>query len=131
VTDELADLDPIARGMLAHHRKAGPATPMDAHVAGGGDGDRTEAYRRNGQLRERGFVAHAGRGQYGYALPAKVRERHDDRLPEEELDTVIRAIEEVFLDADVENAPWPGEEDGRDERTGADDRPSASRTQTD
>lgn len=109
VGEELEELDPVALGMLAHYRKYGPATPLDAHVAAGGDGDRTAAYRRNGQLRERDLIAHAGRGQYGYALPTLVREHHDDRLDEEELGQVIRAIEASFVDADAENTPWPDE----------------------
>jgi hypothetical protein len=107
---ELADLDPTTRGMLAYYYDHGPADPVDSHVAAGGSADRPEAYSRNRTLRQRGFIAHAGRGQYGYTLPEIVRDEHDDRLDEAELEAVLSAIESAFVGAHTEpNAErsWP------------------------
>jgi len=89
----LADLDDVARGMLAHYRSQGPCDPVDAHVAGGGDADRTAAYRHNRRLRETGVVRHAGRGQYVYALAERVREAHDGRLDAADHRAVVERIE--------------------------------------
>jgi hypothetical protein len=91
--------------MLAYYRSNGPASPLDAHVAAGGDGDRTRAYGRNRKLREAGLVAHAGRGRYGYALRSRIDEAHDGRLDPTVLEAAVERVEESFLDRP--DAPWP------------------------
>jgi uncharacterized coiled-coil protein SlyX len=92
--------DPVTRRMLAHYREHGPADPVDAHVAAGGDGDRTRAYSRNRTLRQTDLVAHAGRGRYGCRLAAYLREAHDDRLSETELADAVEAVERAFIGGD-------------------------------
>jgi hypothetical protein len=106
VRETVESLDPVARGMLAYYRAEGPASPVEAQVAAGGDGDRTRAYGRNGELREAGLVAHAGRGQYGYALRSRIGEAHDGRLDADALEAAAERIEAAFLDRS--DAPWPG-----------------------
>jgi hypothetical protein len=103
--ERIAEMGPVTRGMLAYYRERGPASPLDAHVAAGGDGDRPTAYGRNRELREAGLVAHAGRGRYGYALPSLLDEAHDGRLSEEALAAAVERVEETFRER--ADAPWP------------------------
>jgi len=74
-------------------------SPLDAHVAAGGDGERTEAYRRNGQLREHGLIEHAGRGEYQSRLRASIREAHDDRLAKANLEAALSRVIELLPSA--------------------------------
>jgi len=106
VRETVESFDPVVRGMLAYYRAEGPASPVDAQVAAGGDGDRTRAYGRNSRLREAGLVAHAGRGRYAYALRTRIDEAHDGRLGPEALDAAVERVEAAFLDRS--DAPWPG-----------------------
>ena len=62
IREAVGSLDPITRRMLAVYRTEPKLSPLDAHVRAGGDGDRTAAYRRNGELRASDLVEHAGRG---------------------------------------------------------------------
>jgi len=103
--ERIAEMGPVTRGMLAYYRERGPASPLDAHVAAGGDGDRPTAYGRNRELREAGLVAHAGRGRYGYALPSLLDEAHDGRLSEAALAAAVERVEETFRER--ADAPWP------------------------
>jgi len=82
-------LDPIPRAMTAYYHEYGPASPLDAHVVAGGDGDRTAAYRHNGRLREAELIEHAGRGGYRTRFREAIREAHDDRLDEEDLEAAV------------------------------------------
>jgi hypothetical protein len=95
----IASLDDVTRDMLAHYREHGPVSPLDAHVAAGGDGERTEAYRRNGQLREHGLIKHAGRGEYQSRLRASIRETHDDRLAAANLEAALSRVIELLPSA--------------------------------
>ena len=105
--DEIHSLDDLAVEMLRHYRSYGPTTPIDAHAAAGGSGDRTAAYATNRALRQRGLVEHVGRGQHDYALPSLVdREARDpfdpdSELPADDRDRLVGAVESVFVD-DVE-----------------------------
>ncbi|MWG34018.1 helicase HerA domain-containing protein [Halomarina oriensis] len=94
----LTDLDPTARAMLGVYRAEGPCSPLDAHVAAGGDGERTTAYSLNSELREAGLIRHAGRGQYAYALPTFVAAAHGDRLDDDSAGRVVERIETGLLD---------------------------------
>ncbi|MFC7154853.1 ATP-binding protein [Halomarina halobia] len=102
--ERLEGMDPTTRSMLARYRERGPLSPLDAHVAAGGSGDRTVAYSRNGELREAGFIEHAARGEYVYALPDLVASEFDDRLSPEQLDERVGEIERYLVDG-----PWPVE----------------------
>jgi hypothetical protein len=91
----------LALGMLAHYREVGVADPVDAHVAAGGDGDRTLALARNRALRRAGLVSHAGRGRYEYAVPALVSAAYDGRLDRLDRRSIVREVESLFgADAD-------------------------------
>jgi len=105
IRETVGSLDAVARGMLAYYRSEDPASPVDAQVAAGGDGDRTRAYGRNRELREAGLIAHAGRGTYGYALRSRIDEAHDGRLNEDALEAAVERVEAAFLDRS--DAPWP------------------------
>ncbi|WP_178917131.1 helicase HerA domain-containing protein [Natronomonas gomsonensis] len=102
--DEIYSLDAIAVEMLRHYRDYGPTTPQEAHAAAGGSGDRTESYAVNRALRQRGLVAHVGRGKHDYALPSLVAEESVDpfepneRLPDDERDELVQAIEAAFVE---------------------------------
>jgi hypothetical protein len=93
IREVLSELDPQSRRMLAHYRDQGPCSPVDAHVAAGGEGDRTVAYSHNSELREAGLISHGGRGRYDYALPDLVEAAHDGRLSDEEAARIVAAIE--------------------------------------
>lgn len=106
----IGDLDPVATGMLAYYHEYGPASPVDAHVVAGGDATRTEAYRRNGVLRELGLIEHAGCGGYTTRIREVIVEAHDDRLDEADVDVTAAAVEEALPPArPPETADdWPG-----------------------
>jgi hypothetical protein len=102
-------LDDIPRAMVAYYHEYGPASPLDAHVVAGGDGDRTEAYRHNGRLREAELITHAGRGGYRTRFREAIREAHDDRLDEADLaaavDHVVDALPPAHPPESAEE--WP------------------------
>ncbi|MFB6126171.1 MAG: helicase HerA domain-containing protein [Halolamina sp.] len=98
-------LDPLTRDMLAHYQTEGASTPVDAHVAAGGDGDRGHAYARNRTLRRASLVEHAARGQYRYALPSLVAKVYPGASRQKVADAVA-AIEEATGLATVD-APEP------------------------
>ncbi|WP_318569698.1 ATP-binding protein [Salinigranum marinum] len=95
---QLADFDAVTRRMLAHYRSQGIADPVTAQVAAGGPGDHKVAYARNRTLRKAGFVRHAGRGKYAYALPDHVRTEYAHRLHPDAFDEAVAAVEAVFVD---------------------------------
>ncbi|MFB6159586.1 MAG: ATP-binding protein [Haloferacaceae archaeon] len=103
VAGRVEELDPTTTGMLRHFRAEGPAAPVDAHVAAGGNADRELAYSRLRSLRHADLVEHTGRGRYDYAVPALVRAEYDDKLHDDDLVDVVRAVEETFVDD-----PTPG-----------------------
>ncbi|ESS06887.1 MAG: hypothetical protein A07HB70_00856 [uncultured archaeon A07HB70] len=115
LADRVESLDEPPTAMLRHVRSEGPVTPVEAHVAAGGNADRELAYGRIRRLRRAGLVDHVGRGNYAYALPALVREEYDDRLHESDLADVLRAVEAEFVEnpvhgwtlADVDEAGAP------------------------
>ncbi|PSQ52492.1 ATPase [Halobacteriales archaeon SW_8_65_20] len=117
-------LDPITRGMLARYRESGSISPLDAHVAAGGDGDRTAAYRRNGQLRAADLVAHAGRGGYRARLRDEIQARHDGRLDEHALDEAVARVTELLPATETERSGEPT--DGEPTQSSSDDSPTAS-----
>ncbi|KAB7513740.1 DUF87 domain-containing protein [Halosegnis rubeus] len=94
--ETVESLDPIAREMLAVYRTEPKLSPLDAHVRAGGDGDRTAAYRRNGELRAGDLVEHAGRGGYRSRLRAEIQTRHDGRLGDEALETAVSRVTELL-----------------------------------
>ncbi|RNJ26407.1 helicase HerA domain-containing protein [Halosegnis longus] len=114
--ETLASLDPIARGMLAVYRTEPKLSPLDAHVRAGGDGDRTTAYRRNGELRASDLVEHAGRGGYRSRLRAEIQTRHDGRLGDDALDTAVARVTEL-LPTIEDGATGESTRDSTDEST--------------
>ncbi|QZP38160.1 helicase HerA domain-containing protein [Halobaculum magnesiiphilum] len=95
-------LEEVTRGMLSAYRHAGRATPVEAHRAADGSGDRRYAYARNKVLRRAGFVEHRSRGEYAYALPELVRRVYGEHTDEQDLVEVIAEIEaRAGLDPDV------------------------------
>ncbi|MEF8886573.1 MAG: DUF87 domain-containing protein [Haloarculaceae archaeon] len=94
---EVGGLDTRTREMLAYYAESGPGTPLDAHRAAGGDGDRTRAYAHNRRLRTRGLVEHVGRGAYDYRLRDLLCEELDG-ASEDEVDRYARDVEETALE---------------------------------
>ncbi|WP_434521520.1 helicase HerA domain-containing protein [Halorubrum sp. AS12] len=90
-------LPELSRGMLRHYRREGASDPVAAHIDAGGDGDSGHAYSRHRPIRRAGLIRHAGRGHYAYAVPDLVREAYADRLEEEQIDEIVRAVETAFV----------------------------------
>ena len=90
-------LPDLSRGMLRHYRREGASDPVAAHIDAGGDGDSGHAYSRHRPIRRAGLIRHAGRGSYAYAVPDLVREAYADRLDEEQVAEIVRAVERVFV----------------------------------
>ncbi|TKX75907.1 DUF87 domain-containing protein [Halorubrum sp. GN11_10-6_MGM] len=90
-------LPELSRGMLRHYRREGASDPVAAHIDAGGDGDSGHAYSRHRPIRRAGLIRHAGRGHYAYAVPDLVREAYADRLDEEQVDEIVRAVETAFV----------------------------------
>ncbi|ELZ45809.1 hypothetical protein C463_05215 [Halorubrum californiense DSM 19288] len=93
----IGTLPELSRGMLRHYRREGASDPVAAHIDAGGDGDSGHAYSRHRPIRRAGLIRHAGRGSYAYAVPDLVREAYADRLDEEQVDEIVRAVERVFV----------------------------------
>ncbi|WP_436934585.1 helicase HerA domain-containing protein [Halovenus marina] len=94
---DIGQFETKTRKMLEFYAELGPGTPLNAHFAAGGDGDRTRAYAHNRRLRTRGLVEHVGRGRYDYCL----REYLSETLDGADSDTIERYaknIEETVLD---------------------------------
>ncbi|POG54743.1 helicase HerA domain-containing protein [Haloferax marisrubri] len=95
-------LGDVHHGMLAHYRERGVSGPLAAHVAAGETGDQHLAYGRNRSLRRAGFIRHAGRGKYEYALPDLVSDEYADLLDEDELRETVAAIEASFVEEEAD-----------------------------
>ncbi|MFC7080323.1 ATP-binding protein [Halorussus caseinilyticus] len=96
---ELDALEPVERAMLAYYLREGPASPDETHAAAGGSEDRELAYSHNRTLRQRGFVQHAGGGEYVAALPSLLAAltdgEMDDETRQEALSTVAEELPDV------------------------------------
>ncbi|WP_394351166.1 ATP-binding protein, partial [Halorubrum sp. CBA1125] len=90
-------LSDLSRGMLRHYRREGVSDPVAAHIDAGGDGDAGHAYSRHRPIRRAGLIRHAGRGHYAYAIPDLIREAYADRLDEESVSEIVRAVETAFV----------------------------------
>jgi len=90
-------LPELSQGMLRHYRREGVSDPVAAHIDAGGDGDSGHAYSRHRPIRRAGLIRHAGRGHYAYAVPDLIREAYADRLDEESVREIVRAVETAFV----------------------------------
>jgi len=93
---DLAALGTKPRKMLQFYREHGPATPLNADFAAGGDGNRTVAYAHNRTLRTMGIIEHVARGHYSYRLRDLLAEELDE--DEASIDAHARNIETTVLD---------------------------------
>jgi hypothetical protein len=84
------------RNMLSFYREFGPTTPLNAHFAAGGDGDRTDAYAHNRALRTAGLIEHVGRGHYDYRLRDLLEAELGDHVDEDAIDARAAEIEETL-----------------------------------
>jgi hypothetical protein len=105
LTADIAGMETKARKMLSFYRKYGPGTPLNAHFAAGGDGDRTNAYAHNRTLRTRGLIEHVGRGHYDYRLRELLREEFDGHVDEERIDRYASKVEATALDGETVTDP--------------------------
>ncbi|SDF21261.1 AAA-like domain-containing protein [Halorubrum xinjiangense] len=130
-------LPDLSRGMLRHYRREGASDPVAAHIDAGGDGDSGHAYSRHRPIRRAGLIRHAGRGHYAYAVPGLVREAYADRLDEDQVDEIVRAVETVFVppaelnyppDADPSDVEGEAVADDRDAPAAADEDADADAT---
>ncbi len=95
----IGGLDTKTRKMLSFYREYGPSTPLNAHFAAGGDGDRTLAYAHNRELRTAGLIDHVGRGYYDYCVADLLEEELGERVSDTVISEFTDTIEEQFLDA--------------------------------
>jgi hypothetical protein len=95
---DIAGMPTKTRKMLSFYREKGPATPLNAHFAAGGDGDRTQAYAHNRTLRTTGVIEHVGRGRYDYRLRDLLQEEIEGRLDDDTLDAYVETIESNVFD---------------------------------
>ncbi|TKX77800.1 DUF87 domain-containing protein [Halorubrum sp. SD626R] len=121
------DLTDISRGMLRHYRREGVSDPVAAHIDAGGDGDTEHAYSRHRPIRRAGLIRHAGRGHYAYAVPDLIREAYADRLDDDSVDEIVRAVETAFVPPAERSYPPDAEptditgDDARSDDTRTDD----------
>ncbi|WP_302080224.1 helicase HerA domain-containing protein [Salinibaculum rarum] len=94
---DIAGMETKARNMLHFYREFGPGTPLNAHFAAGGDGDRTKAYAHNRTLRTRGLIEHVGRGRYDYRLEELLESEFDDDVDDEVISKFVANIESKTL----------------------------------
>ncbi|MEZ3143258.1 helicase HerA domain-containing protein [Halobaculum sp. MBLA0143] len=91
--DALESLDEVTLAMLTHYRNNYRATPVEAHVAAGGSGDREFAYARNRTLRRAGVIEHVACGRYRYRLPELLRRVYGGAADEQELAETLSIVE--------------------------------------
>ncbi|MFB6298433.1 MAG: helicase HerA domain-containing protein [Salinirussus sp.] len=95
---DIGGMETRTREMLEFYRNSGPATPVEAHVAAGGDGDRNTAYAHNRRLRTCGLVEHVGRGHYDYRLQGLLAEElGGDAADDSTVRTHARNVERTVL----------------------------------
>ena len=132
-------LPELSRGMLRHYRREGASDPVAAHIDAGGDGDSGHAYSRHRPIRRAGLIRHAGRGTYAYAVPDLVREAYADRLDEDQVDEIVRAVETAFVppaelsyppDADPSEVEGEAVADSRDASTADAETADVDETET-
>ncbi|WP_256402790.1 ATP-binding protein [Halorubrum salinum] len=127
------DLTDISRGMLRHYRREGVSDPVAAHIDAGGDGDTEHAYSRHRPIRRAGLIRHAGRGHYAYAVPDLIREAYADRLDDDSVDEIVRAVETAFVPPAERSYPPDAEptditgDDARSDDTRTDDTRTGDR----
>jgi predicted nucleic acid-binding Zn finger protein len=103
---DISGMETKTRKMLAFYREFGPGTPLNAHFAAGGNGDRTQAYAHNRTLRTRGLIEHVGRGHYDYRLRPLLEEEFEGHVDSEKIAEFAAIIERHALDgANVEEPP--------------------------
>ncbi|WP_152041317.1 ATP-binding protein [Salinigranum salinum] len=95
--ERIEAFDGVTRRMLGEYHARGIADPVTAQVAAGGPEDHKVAYARNRTLRKAGFIRHAGRGKYAYALPDHVRTEYAHRLHPDAFDEAVAAVETAFV----------------------------------
>ena len=83
--------------MLEHYRTVEETTPVEAHVAAGGDEDQQLAYSRNRPIRRKKLVRHVGGGTYAYAIPDLIRETYAYQLTDEAVDSMVQSVERDLL----------------------------------
>ncbi|MGQ3328231.1 helicase HerA domain-containing protein [Halorubrum sp. FL23] len=118
----IESLPELSQGMLRHYRREGVSDPVAAHIDAGGDGDSGHAYSRHRPVRRAGLIRHAGRGHYAYAVPDLIREAYADRLDEESVREIVRAVETAFVPPAERSYPPdadPSEVGVRDDPDGA------------
>jgi len=95
---DIAGMETKTRKMLSFYREFGPATPLNAHFAAGGDENRTVAYAHNRTLRTAGLIEHVGRGRYDSRLRHLLAERIDGPVDDGTLDACVREIESTAIE---------------------------------
>ncbi|PHQ38652.1 ATPase [Halorubrum persicum] len=118
----IESLPELSQGMLRHYRREGVSDPVAAHIDAGGDGDSGHAYSRHRPVRRAGLIRHADRGHYAYAVPDLIREAYADRLDEESVREIVRAVETAFVPPAERSYPPdadPSEVGVRDDPDGA------------
>ncbi|WP_368408638.1 helicase HerA domain-containing protein [Halorussus salilacus] len=100
IREELDALDPVERAMLAYYLREGPASPVDAHVVAGGPDDRELAYNHNRTLRRRGFVQHAGGGEYVASLPSLLAALTDGEMDDDDREKTLAQVAEELPDVE-------------------------------
>jgi hypothetical protein len=95
---DIAAMETKTRKMLSFYREFGPGTPLNAHFAAGGDGDRKLAYAHNRTLRLAGLIEHVGRGHYDYRLRELLGEELSGHVTETQLEAYVAEIESTALD---------------------------------
>jgi hypothetical protein len=92
---DIGAMETKTRKMLSFYREFGPGTPLNAHFAAGGDGDRTNAYAHNRTLRTHGLIEHVGRGNYDYRLRELLTDELDRGVDERTVDAYATDIEQT------------------------------------
>ncbi|WP_162224454.1 ATP-binding protein [Halorussus amylolyticus] len=100
VREELDALAPVERGMLAYYLRDGPGSPVEAHAVAGGPDDREIAYSHNRTLRQRGFVQHAGSGEYVASLPSLLAALTDGEMDDDTRSEALSKVAEELPDVE-------------------------------
>jgi hypothetical protein len=102
--DRIELLDEYERGMLRYYMIEGPDGVGEAYKYAGGSPTSSARNTKNRTLRDAGFVAKKGRGEYDYAIREHAEDQLGDHFESDTIDAAVAEIEETIDEAVMQEA---------------------------
>jgi hypothetical protein len=102
--DRIERLDEYERGMLRYYMIECPDGIEEAYKYAGGSPTSSARNKKNRALRDAGFVAKKGRGEYDYALREHAEDQLGDHFEADTIDAAVTEIEATIDEAVMQEA---------------------------